>query len=87
MGIIIDLFFTSKMIKRFYNLYADVGFFFSDKDFGDVTLCFNEMIILNVNLNNINFDNNFDEDINTIILIRLLGWHIKLQKRKALEKK
>ena len=42
--------------------------------------------ILNVDLNNINLDNNFDED-DPIILIRLLAWHIKFEKRKELKKK
>ena len=47
----------------------------------------NGMDILNIDLNNINLDNNFDEDgPDTIILIRLLTWHIKFEKRKALKK-
>ena len=47
----------------------------------------NEMGILNIDLNNINLDNNFDEDdYDNIILIRLLAWHIKFEKRKALRK-
>ena len=42
---------------------------------------------LNIDLNNINLDNNFDEDDpDTIILIRLLAWHIKFEKRKELKK-
>ena len=46
------------------------------------------MGILNINLNNINLDNNFDEDDpDTNILIRLLAWHIKFEKRKELNKK
>ena len=45
------------------------------------------MGILNVNVNNISLDNNFDEnDPDTIILIRLLAWHSKFKKREALEK-
>ena len=45
------------------------------------------MGIVNIDLNNINLDNNFDEDDpETIILIRLLAWHIKFEKRKALKK-
>ena len=40
----------------------------------------NEMGILSVNLNNIDLDNNFDEnDLDTIILIRLLAWHSKFK--------
>ena len=47
----------------------------------------NEMGILNIDLNNINLDNNFDEDdSDNIILIRLLAWHIKFEKCKALRK-
>ena len=47
---------------------------FFDEDSGNVTFCCNKMGILSVNLNNINFDNNFDEDDpDTIILIRLLA--------------
>ena len=42
------------------------------------------MGILNLDLNNISLDYNFDEDYpDTIILIRLLAWHIKFEKRKA----
>ena len=43
------------------------------------------MDILNIDLNNINLDNNFDEDDpDTIILIRLLAWHFKFEKHKVL---
>ena len=46
------------------------------------------MGILNIDLNNINLDNNFDEDDpDTIILIRLLAWHIRFEKCKAFKKK
>ena len=45
------------------------------------------MGILNIDVNIIDLDNNFDEDDpDTIILIRLLAWHIKFEKRKALKK-
>ena len=45
------------------------------------------MGIPNIDFNNINLDNNFDEyDPDSIILIRLLAWHIKFEKRKALKK-
>ena len=41
------------------------------------------MGIFNNDLNNVNLDDNFDEeDPNTIILIRLLAWHTKFEKRK-----
>ena len=46
------------------------------------------MGILNIDLDNINLDINFDEnDPDTIFHIRLLAWHIKFQKRKALKKR
>ena len=41
------------------------------------------MGILNIDLNNINLDNNFDvDDPDTIILIRVLSWHIKFEEHK-----
>ena len=47
----------------------------------------NEIGILNTDLKDINLDNNFDkDDPDTFILIRLLAWHIKFEKRKALKK-
>ena len=47
----------------------------------------NEMGILSVNLYNINLDNNFDEDDpDTIIHIRILTIHSKVEKSKALKK-
>ena len=46
------------------------------------------ILILNIDLNNINLENNFDEDDpDATILIRLLVWYIKFEKRKALKKK
>ena len=45
------------------------------------------MGILNIDLNNINIDNNFDEDDpDTIILLKLLRSNIKTEKLKALKK-
>ena len=59
-----------------------------NEDSGNVVFSCNKMGILNIDLNNTNLDNNFDEDDpDTIILIRLLFWHIKFKKRKALKKK
>ena len=85
-----DWFATSKMIKKLSTaLYADNGLLFFDEDSGNDTFCCNEVGMLSVNLNNINLDDNNHEedDPNTIILIRLLAWHIKFEKRKALKKK
>ena len=80
-----DWFVTSKMIKKLYTvLYADENILYFNKD-SDVVFNGNGMGILNIDLNNINLDNNFDEDDpHTIVLIRLLAWHIKFGKRKEL---
>ena len=43
---------------------------------------------MGIDLYNINLDDNFDEeDPNTTIVIRLLTWQTKFEKRKELEKK
>ena len=58
-----DWFVTSKMIKkRFAALYADENILYFNKDSGNVAFSCNEMGILNINLNKINLDKNFDED-------------------------
>ena len=62
-------------------MYADENILYYNEDSGNVLFYCNEMGILNIDLNNINLDNNFDEDDpETIILIRLLGWYIKFEK-------
>ena len=62
--------------------------FYFNEDSGNVVFSCDEMGILNIYLNNINLDNNFDEDDpETFILMRLLVWHIKFEKRKALKKR
>ena len=67
-------FVTSKMIKTLFTAlceYENILYF--DEDFGNVAFNCNEMSILNIDLNNINLDNNFDEDNpGTIIHFRLL---------------
>ena len=68
-------------------MYADKNILYFNEDFGNVVFNCNGMEILNINLNNINLDNNFDEhDPHIIILIRLLAWHIKFEKHKAVRK-
>ena len=68
-----DWFVASKMIKKLYTtLYADESVFYFNEDSDNIVFSCNEMGILNIDLNNINLDNNFDEDYpGTIILIRL----------------
>ena len=77
-------FVTSKMIKNIFTaLYADENILYFNEDSGNVLFSFNEMGILNIDLNNINLDNTSDEDDpDTIILIRFLTWHIKSEERK-----
>ena len=68
-------------------MYADENIIYFNEDFDNVAFNCNEMGILDIDLNNINLDNNFDEDdLDTIILIRPLAWHIKSEKRKALKR-
>ena len=76
------------MIKNLFTaLYAGENILYSNEDSDNAAFSCNEMGILNIDLNNINLDNNFDEDgPETIILIRLLAWHIKFEKRKTLKK-
>ena len=68
-----DWFVTSEMIKkRFTALYAGEKILYFNEDFDDAV--FNEMGIVNIDLNNINLDNYCDEDDpDTIIFIRLLA--------------
>ena len=83
-----DWFVTSKIIKNLFTaLYADENILYFDEGSGNALFNCNGMEILNIDHNNINLDNNFNEDDHdTIILIILLAWHIKFEKRKALEK-
>ena len=76
------------MIKElFIDLYADENILYFNEYSGYVAFSCNEIGFLNIEINNINLDNNFDEDdSDTITLIRLLAWHIKFEKRKALKK-
>ena len=86
---ILDWFVTSTMTKKLYTaLYADKNILYYNEDSGDTVFSCNEMGILSIDINNINLDNNFDEDDpDTIILIGILAWHIKFEKRKTLKKK
>ena len=62
-------------------MYTDENVLYFDEDSRDVIFNCNERSIMNIDCNNINLYNTFDEDDpDTIILIRLLVWHIKLGK-------
>ena len=83
-----DWFVTSRMIKElFTDLHADETILYFNGDSGNVIFSCNEMGILDIDINNINLDNNFDiDDPDTIIFIRLFAWHIKFEKLKELVK-
>ena len=75
------------MIQELFTaLYADENIPYFNENSGNVEFSCNEMGILNIDLNNINLDDtNYDKNgPDTIIFIRLLAWHIKFKKCKAL---
>ena len=77
------------MIDKLYTaLYADENIFYFNEDSGHVIFSCNKMGILSIDLNNINLENNFDEDDpDNITLAKILAWHIKFEKCKALTKR
>ena len=83
-----NLFVTRKMIKELFTaLYADDNLLYFSEDFFTVDFFCNEMGDPNIDLNDNNLDKNFDEDNpDTNILIRLLAWYIKFEKRKTIKK-
>ena len=87
--IIPNWFVTSKIIKELSTaLYTDENMLYFNEDSGNVVFSCNEMGILNIDLNNINLDHNFNEDYrDAIILTRFLTCYIKFENRKELEKK
>ena len=88
MKLVPDWFVTSKIIKKLFGaFFADYNILCFNEDSSTAVSFWNEMGIDNIDLNNINLDNNFDEDhADTIIFIRLLGWHTKFEKRKKCKK-
>ena len=64
----------------------DENILYFDEDSSNVVFNCNEMGILNIDLNNTNFDNNFDEDDPvTITHARTLVGDIRFEKRKVLK--
>ena len=77
------------MIKKLFPaLCTDDNIFYFNGDSSNAIFSCNEMGVLSIDLNNTSLDEtNYDEnDPETIIHIRLLTWHIKFEKRKALQK-
>ena len=56
--------------------------------YGDAVFSFNEMLVISIDLNIIKLgDTNYDEDdIETVVSIRLSAWHIKFENVKHLKK-
>ena len=69
-----DWFVTSKMIKTlFAALYTDDNILF-DKYSGDTRFCWNQMVILSLDHNNMNLDDtNYDENDPETILYQILA--------------
>ena len=86
-----DSFVTSKMLEEFdKDLLANDCILFFNEDFNKVPYIANQKHIPAVDLDKINLDsdNNFDEDDpDFIIHARLLVWHSKVEKCKALKKR
>ena len=81
-------FITSKMIKKLFTaLYADENKLYFNEDSSNVTFSCNGIDILSANRKNINLDDtNYEEDdLDTIILIRLLAWDVEFEKREELK--
>ena len=76
------------MVKKFFTaLYADKNILYFDEDSGNVVFNSNDMGILNIDLDNLNLDHNFDKDyLGTNIYVKLLTWNIKFENGKHLEK-
>ena len=76
------------MIEKFFTaLYADENVPCFDEDSGNAGFNCNEIGTLNIDLNNINRDNNFDED-DLVLLFMLVFWLgiLNLKKAKHLKK-
>ena len=81
-----DWLVTSKIIKKKLMLWMEMKIY-SNEDSGEVVFNYNEIGVVNIDLNHISLDDNFDkDDPDTIVLDRHLAWHIKFEKRKALKK-
>ena len=83
-----DWFVTSKMINKLFTaLHADESILYFNEASRDAAFSYSEMGIVDIDLNNINLDDNFDEeDPNTIILIRIWLGILSLKNAKNLKK-
>ena len=77
------------MIKKLLTvLYADDNILYFSEDSGNVIFSCNEMDNVSVDLNNINLDDTYydQDDLGTIIHVRVLVSHSKFEKCKAPKK-
>ena len=69
--------------KLFTALYADENMLYFNEDSGVAVFTYNEMGVVNIDLNNVNLDDKFDEEeTNTIVFIRLLACYTKFESLK-----
>ena len=69
-------------------MYTHENILYFNEDFGNVVFSCNEMVILNEDLNNFDFDESFDEDDpDAINLVMHFPWNIKFEKLKQHKKK
>ena len=82
-----DWFLLSEIIKKLFTaLYADESILYFNEGSCDTLFNCSGVGILNIDLNKINLNDNFDQDDpDTIFVIRLLAWHIKFEKRKEVK--
>ena len=68
-------------------MYVDKNTLCFNEDSGNVLFICNGTCILSIYLLNTDVDSNFDkDDLDTVIFIRLLAWHIKFENAKNLKK-
>ena len=82
-----DCFLLSEIIKKLFTaLYADENILYFNEGSCDTLFNCSGMGILNIDLNKINLNDNFDQDDpDTNFVIRLLAWHTKFEKRKEVK--
>ena len=85
----LNWFLASKMIKKLDgDLFVKGDIIFVNEDYNNVTFFSDELHILSVDLININLDDiNFEEDDpETIVHVRLMAWCNRFKQRKAYKK-
>ena len=86
----LNWFLASKMIKKLDgDLFVKGDIIFVNEDYNNVTFFSDELHILSVDLININLDDiNFEEDDpETIVHVRLMAWCNRFKQRKAYKKR